>query len=367
MHALRPITALAVAMWVLAPVRQLVAQRWQVDLAGNTVGYDTAGSVTSLSVAPLFEWHRQITYATLSGALASFGAGDWATHGHGDLSLLFAPARSLRPLRWEMVGSADGSLHSNGYKTAGTRGELRLHFAGRSAGFWAGGTAATGWTSSASGVATAFGPTAGVWGRQGPWSATAVWTPFRLQEAWYQQVEGRVSASAGLVDVMAYGGWRRAPSLSGLPTAGWGGGTVTLWFAARAALVLGGGSYASDLLQALPKGRYLSAAIRISGKRPSSWAGRSGAHALYAHDRGEAELRFAVPDASRVDLVADWTGWQPVPMARAADGRWVLRVTLGPGVHRFNLVVNGERWIVPEGIAWVDDGFGGKTSILVVP
>ncbi len=62
-----------------------------------------------------------------------------------------------------------------------------------------------------------------------------------------------------------------------------------------------------------------------------------------------------------------WTGWQPVPLERAADGRWVIRVTLGPGTYRFNLVIDGERWIVPDGVAAVDDGFGGKTGLLVVP
>lgn len=367
MHARRPITALALAASLLAPVEQAAAQRWQVDLAGNTVGYDTAGKIASVSIAPLIEWNGRFAYATLSAVLARFGAGQWTSHGHGDVSLLFAPARSVRLLRVEVVGSADGSVHSNDYRTAATRGEFRVHLAGRSAGLWAGGTGATGWTSPSTGVATAIGPTAGAWGRRGTWSATAVWTPFRLQGAWYQQMEGRVSASTGGAEFLGYAGWRSAPSVSGLPNATWGGGSVTVWFTSQAAFVLGAGSYASELLQALPKGRYLSAAVRFSRGRPSVWAGSSGGRAVYAHDRGEAELLFAVPGASRVDLVADWTGWQPVPMQRAADGRWLLRVVLAPGVHRFNLVVNGERWIVPAGVASVDDGFGGKISLLVVP
>lgn len=358
---------MAVAGCVLSPVRQAAAQRWQLDLAGNRVGYDTTGGIGSLSLAPLTEWNRGIAYATLGGALAGFEAGEWTTQGHGDVSLLFTPSRALRALRLEAVGAAAGSVHSGGYRTASTRGEFRVHLAGRSAGFWGGGTTATGWTSGGGEVVTALGPTAGVWGRRGLWSATAVWTPFRLQGAWYQQVEGRVSVSAGDVEVTGQAGWRGAPTGSGVSSTGWGGGTVTLWFTPRAALVVGGGSYASDLLQGLPKARYLSAGIRFSRGRPSSWAGTSGAHALYAHARGEADLGFAVPGASRVDLVADWTGWQPVPMRRAPDGRWVLRVTLAPGVHRFNLVVNGDRWIVPAEVASVDDGFGGKTALLVVP
>jgi hypothetical protein len=343
------------------------AQRWQVDLAGNSVGYDTAGRITSASVSPLVEWNQRAVYATLSGALAAFEAGQWTSQGHGDVSLLFVPARSLRLLRGEVVGSADGSVHSSGYRTAGTRGELRLHLSGSSTGLWIGGTASTGWTSFSTGVATAVGPTAGAWGRRGPWGATAVWTPFRLGGGWYQQVEGRMTTSHGPVEVVGYMGWRGTPGGSGLPNAGWGGGTLTWWISRQAAVVLGGGSYASDLLQALPRGRYASAGIRLSRRRPSLWAGSSASHALYAHPAGDTELRFSVPGASRVDLVGDWTAWQPVPLERMPDGRWALRVRLTTGVHRFNLVVDGTRWIVPDGVAAVNDGFGGKTSLLVVP
>ncbi|HEX9580492.1 MAG TPA: glycogen-binding domain-containing protein [Gemmatimonadales bacterium] len=364
------ITVLAVAGGVLLTVRPAAAQRWQVDLSGNRVGYDSTAGIASLSVAPLVEWNRGIAYATLSGALAGFEGGGWTTQGHADLSLLFRPARSLSLLRSELVGAAGGSVHSGGYRTASTRGEFRLHLAGRSAGMWAGGTVAAAGTSAGSEATSAAGPTAGVWGRRGRVGATAVWTPFRLQGAWYQQAEGRVSAvvGRGRVELTGHAGWRGAPGASGLSSTGWGGANMTVWFAPQAALVVGGGGYAADLLQALPQGRYLSAGLRFSRSRPSAWAGTSGAHALHVHARGEAELRFTVPGAaSRVDFVSDWTGWQPVPLQRAPDGRWVLRTTLPPGVHRFNLVVDGERWIVPEGFGWVDDGFGGRTSLMVVP
>jgi hypothetical protein len=191
--------------------------------------------------------------------------------------------------------------------------------------------------------------------------------PYRLEGYWFNEAQGRASTSIGRVDLTAYLGGRRAPSAAAIPNTAWGGGTLAVWFTPQVALVLGAGTYPSDLLQTLPKGSYLSAAIRLSRHRPPTWAPASTGHALYAAARGASELRFAVPGASRVDLVGDWTGWQAVPLQRAADGRWVVRVRLEPGVHRFNLVVDGQRWIAPEGSAAVDDGFGGKTSLLVVP
>ena len=268
MHCHRLFTALGVAASLLTPA-PAAAQRWQVDIGGNTVGYDTAGNVTSASISPLFEWNRRTVYSTLSGAFAAFEAGQWTSQGRGDLSLLFAPARRASLFRVEAVGSLDGSVHSSGYRTAATRGELRFHVAGHSAGVWVGGTGATGWTSNSTGIATALGPTAGVWGRHEAWNVTGVWAPYHLEGYWFSELQGRTSASIGAVDLMGYLGWRGSPSASGLPNATWGGGTVALWFSAQAALVLGAGTYPSDLLQALPKGRYLSAAIRLSRRHPA--------------------------------------------------------------------------------------------------
>jgi hypothetical protein len=40
---------------------------------------------------------------------------------------------------------------------------------------------------------------------------------------------------------------------------------------------------------------------------------------------------------------------------------------LAPGVYRFALLVNGDRWTVPDEIAAVPDEFGGKAALLVIP
>ncbi len=86
----------------------------------------------------------------------------------------------------------------------------------------------------------------------------------------------------------------------------------------------------------------------------------------YDREREEGALLFRLPGAQRVEVVGDWTDWQPVPMRRLQDGRWTLDVTLPAGVHRFNLIVDGERWIVPAEVPSIDDGFGGETGLLIV-
>lgn len=364
MHPRRPlVTPLLLFVLVSAPVH---AQRWQVDLGASRIRYDTATTVSSLIVAPTVEWSRPTTYALLSGGLATFEGADWTAQARGDFSYLTRPPRQV-PLRFELAGSAGGSVHSTGYRTGTTRGEVRLHVGGRRVGAWAGGAAATGWTSGSADIGSGLGPTAGAWGQYRNWNATVLWTPMYIEGSWFPEVSGRVSASHGPVDLLVYAGWRDAAAGSTVEPVTWGGGTVALWLSRQIALTVAGGSYPSDLLQLLPRGRYFSVSVRLSSRRPSVWTIPTTGRTVYTAERGVNELRFRVARAGTVALVGDWTGWQPVPLARGADGRWVIRVTLGPGVYRFNLVIDGDRWIVPEGVAAVDDGFGGKTGLLVVP
>src|SRR5574341_1062269 len=104
--------ALALAGGVIAWARPAAGQRWQVDLAGNAVGYDTAGNIRSASISPLLDWSARLFYGSVSGALAAFEGGGWTSQGHGDVSLLFTPLRSSGALHAEVVGSVDGSAHS---------------------------------------------------------------------------------------------------------------------------------------------------------------------------------------------------------------------------------------------------------------
>jgi hypothetical protein len=74
---------------------------------------------------------------------------------------------------------------------------------------------------------------------------------------------------------------------------------------------------------------------------------------------------FRVEDVSRVEVAGDWNGWVAEPLVRSG-GRWVMPAPLAPGVYRFNLRVDGERWIVPEEVPSIDDGFGGRVGLLII-
>ncbi len=360
---------LGAACWALLALSHPArAQRLQVDAIGLKVGFDTLPAITSATLSPVLEWQTARWFVSLNGGIAGFENGEWSTQGRADVSLLVDPFGPLSPSRLELVGLVAGTHHSSNFRTASTRAEFRYHLLGRLVGAWLGASGATGWSSIDSELLTAAGPTAGVWARYGTARAALVFSPLRIQGFWFPELNARASVVAGPLEAAGYAGWRGGASRSNIPeAAAWGGVTAAFWLSKNLALQASAGTYPQDLLQALPAGTYLSAGLRIATSRPVVPSVRPLGRPAYERTDGSGLLRFRVSGAERLDLVGDWTGWEPVPLERAADGSWILPVRLQPGVYRFNLVVDGQTWIVPEGVVAIDDGYGGKTGLLIVP
>jgi len=76
------------------------------------------------------------------------------------------------------------------------------------------------------------------------------------------------------------------------------------------------------------------------------------------------------PAASAVSLVGDFNNWNETatPMTRGSDGTWVATVHLPTGLHRYEFVVNGSKWMPdPAALRAPDDGFGTNSIVLVGP
>lgn len=355
-----------VAALLAAVAGPAAAQRWQVDLTATRARFDTSSAAGAATLAPALEWQPGPWYAQFGAGLSGFDGGDWSSQAEGDLSLLLSPAGRRSPLRMELAGSALGTYHSTRFRTAATRAEGRLHWAGPQAGVWAGAGAATGWSSAEGSFATASSLSAGAWGGIQSLAAGATFAALRIEGQWFPEANLRLGLAAGPLDLSGYAGWRGAPAGSGFASQTWGGLSAVAWLGGRVALFLAGGSYPPDLLQGLPRGRYASAGIRLANLRPRAPVLQPILRAIYHHEPSGGVLRFELPSAQRVEIAGDWTGWEPVPLQRESGGRWILRVNLPAGVHRFNLIVDGE-WTVPPGVSSVPDGFGGRTGLLIVP
>lgn len=82
---------------------------------------------------------------------------------------------------------------------------------------------------------------------------------------------------------------------------------------------------------------------------------------------GWAVFRLPLSDHARAPMVmGDFSAWQPVAMS--PEGReWVARVRVQPGAHHYAFRLADGSTMVPQGVPSVDDGFGGRSAVLVVP
>jgi 1,4-alpha-glucan branching enzyme len=81
---------------------------------------------------------------------------------------------------------------------------------------------------------------------------------------------------------------------------------------------------------------------------------------------GMRTIRVAITDAHRVELMGDFTGWDPIDLALDENGAWAASLRIPPGVHRVNVRVDGGPWIAPPGLATITDDFGGRVGVFVV-
>jgi hypothetical protein len=80
-------------------------------------------------------------------------------------------------------------------------------------------------------------------------------------------------------------------------------------------------------------------------------------------------FELADPQARSVSVAGSFNGWQigALALARDARGVWSGTAALPVGEHRYDFVVDGTRWVPdPTAHAEVDDGFGGRNSVIVV-
>ncbi len=123
------------------------------------------------------------------------------------------------------------------------------------------------------------------------------------------------------------------------------------------------GNYPADL-SGFTEGFFVSAGLRVGTRRRDLPPERSVTYERLSEE--QTQVTFTVRDAETVALAGEWNAWTPTPMARIDSRHWRATVPLGPGAYRFALVVDGDRWIVPEGVPALPDDFGGEVGLLLI-
>jgi len=76
------------------------------------------------------------------------------------------------------------------------------------------------------------------------------------------------------------------------------------------------------------------------------------------------------PGARQVSLAGTFNRWdQNVNLLTGPgpDGNWRLGLPLAPGRYEYLYVIDGKKWLPDPAAPSVDDGLGGRNSVIVVP
>ena len=353
---------------MLSPVNGWAqAPRWEIDVSASRIEFDKMAALNAPSISTLAEWQRPSVFGRLSGSMTGFQSAGWSAQSRGDLAGWLSPFGVLHPIKLELAGTAGGSRHSAGFNSLIARADARLHVRRRSVGAWAGASLASARNSFDTASVRGVIPSAGLWAQSGPIRATLSYLHTRIGGETYPEANLAVSLSRGLIDLTVYGGLRQSPFEGPGLDESWAGATAAVWLHPNAALVFSGGQYSSELLQGLPGGQFVSFGIRVTPRRVRPIPISARAPIVYTPEAARlGSIGFEVDGARQVEIAGDWNGWERVPLSQDSTGRWIVPAGLAPGTYRFNLRVDGERWIVPEGVPQIDDGYGGQVGLLII-
>jgi hypothetical protein len=156
-----------------------------------------------------------------------------------------------------------------------------------------------------------------------------------------------------------------------VPTTLFGALGVTWWMTPRVGLATSVGRQLDDPLRGTAEARYLVAAVRFSAHPARTFVRRRQVQGPVLEWKREGEpgmLTLSVRNVSagKVELMGDFTDWQPLPMALEGQ-RWVARVRVATGPRQVMMRLDEGEWTPPPNVAATDDGFGGKVGLIVVP
>ncbi|MFL5478350.1 MAG: glycogen-binding domain-containing protein, partial [Gemmatimonadaceae bacterium] len=145
---------------------------------------------------------------------------------------------------------------------------------------------------------------------------------------------------------------------------------------------LSAGTYPIDPTQGFPGGKFASASVRFTRRNrrastatttvaqiPATVRVDSSAIEAFSWDRVDPRkitLKTTARLARTVEVSADFTGWQPVPLASVGNGEWTITLPVAAGQYQMNLRIDGGRWLVPPGLLPMVDEFGGAVGLLIV-
>ncbi len=332
--------------------------------------YADSIDANAVAVTPSFWIDSRRASLTTIGTFSGFSGGGWSAQGSVDGSL-FTPRRGL--LLGEFGATAGGSTRNDASRTGQALGIARAHLSNDTRGVWLG--AGFGGTWDGVEWRNVRQAEAAAWMQTGNASAFLSATPIVVDDSIrYADLQFSGALNFPRVDVDASAGFRagsRLPTLGGTAKS-WGSASVTGWITSWIALVASAGTYPVDLTQGFPGGRFASLSIRFGSRRfspvrdPKLETVTRNVFELRTVNGDMREIRIKAPDATRVEIMGDFTDWNAISLQQEGNGWWSARLPVKQGIHEMNIRVDGGSWTVPAGLPKKSDEFGGSVGVLVV-
>ena len=343
------------------------------DATVATVHYDGFLRSGVLLFTPVARIDRPLFSLTGRGTFSLFESGNHST----DL-VLAASVFTPRVESWQAELTADGGIsrylqNNNGYGSVGAR----VHRSGARAGFWFG-AGRVSVTSGTDPIGSSRGEI-GSWTRTGPFAMSVAATRTAMRDVAYYDGGVHARWERDWLQLTASAGARAGDDVGGANR--WGDLSATMWLNRRLAIVLGHGAYPVDLAQLAPGGRYTALSMRIATRPPALRDALARTVRLPTpslvrpvvasfdakrNRDGTVRIRVRAPGASSVELVGDFSDWDPLSLERTVGDTWQIVLPLASGTHRLNIRVDGGEWGVPPGIGTKLDEFGEVVGLLLI-
>ena len=105
---------------------------------------------------------------------------------------------------------------------------------------------------------------------------------------------------------------------------------------------------------------------RIEAAKPAPAKAEAASKPSPVKTLPKAHLELVKPEAKSVFVAGSFNEWNPVPLTRSNDGKWVGDLTGISGRHEYLFVVDGQWLPDPNARESVQNPFGGKNSVLIV-
>jgi hypothetical protein len=280
----------------------------------------------------------------------------------GAITGLIAP-----PVRWEIGGVFSGFSQTSAPTTTSGEFNARLRYGGALGGVALGGGAGT--SARMNDNVTLGRGSLDAWWLAGHERLLASAMLTRVGTISYSDVAVGWRHEAGGASLGATAAMR---SGTGGGNGGWQAADAELWMTPRVAIVLAAGNALADAVRGTPSTRYASAGLRLAWQPHVALRfGRDASPGVRVvvtrSSGGTARIDISAPKGERVELMADFTGWEPISLERAGDG-WFADRVVTPGLHRLAIRIDGGAWVAPSNVPNLrDDDLGGTVGLITVP